>query len=104
MSRAVRIELSLRYVLLLLSALAVFGVAIGAGVPIVPAWIDRAKRMAAIGPAIMPTGNYRSDLKRLADFYRDAYPDNPRFKEIDRDVRDAPSLSKPEPNGLGDPP
>jgi 1-acyl-sn-glycerol-3-phosphate acyltransferase len=81
-----------------------YHIAIGAGVPIVPAWIDRGKRMIAIGPGMLPTGNYRSDLRRIADFYRAAHPDNPRFKEIDRDVRDMPSLSKPESNGLGDPP
>jgi 1-acyl-sn-glycerol-3-phosphate acyltransferase len=80
-----------------------YHIAVGAGVPIVPAWIDRGKRMAAIGPAIMPTGNYRSDLKRIAEFYRAAHPDNARFREIDRDVRDTPGLSKPEPDGLGGP-
>ena len=52
--------------------------------PIVPAWLDRRQRRAAIGPPIMPTGDYAADLKRIADFYRAIQPDNPRFRQIDR--------------------
>lgn len=77
-----------------------YHIAVGAGVPIVPAWIDRSKRRAGIGAPIMPTGDYRADLKRIADFYRAAQPDNPRFEEIDRDA-ELPGLSKPGPNRLG---
>src|SRR6478736_6339127 len=49
----------------------------------------------AIGAAIRPTGDYAADLKRIAGFYRTREPDNPRFGQIDRDVRDIPGL----PNG-----
>ena len=58
----------------------------GAGVPIVLAWIDRKRRRAGIGPAIWPSGDYRADLDRIAAFYRAAWPEQPRFREIDRDV------------------
>jgi 1-acyl-sn-glycerol-3-phosphate acyltransferase len=80
-----------------------YHIAMGAGVPIVPAWIDRRTRKAAIGPPIQPTGDYASDLKLIADFYRAAQPDNPRFREIDREFRGSPGLSKPDMDGLGDP-
>ncbi|MEO7787002.1 MAG: lysophospholipid acyltransferase family protein [Sphingomicrobium sp.] len=62
-----------------------YHIALGAGVPIVPAWIDRAQRRGAIGPAIMPSGDYRRDLAKLAAFYRAIQPDQPRFAQIDRD-------------------
>jgi len=80
-----------------------YHIAIGAGVPIVPAWINRRTRKAAIGPAIRPAGDYVADLKRIADFYRAQEPDNPRFGQIDRDVRDIPGLPNGAVNGLGDP-
>ena len=74
-----------------------YHIAMGAGVPIVLARIDRPRRMIQIGPAIMPTGDYRADLRRIAEFYRSADPDEPRFAEIDRE----PPLSNPAPNALG---
>lgn len=80
-----------------------YHIAMGAGVPIVPAWIDRRTRKAAIGPPIQPTGDYASDVKLIADFYRAAQPDNPRFREIDREFQGSPGLSKPGGDGLGDP-
>lgn len=73
-----------------------YHIAIGAGVPIVPAWLDRRTRRAAIGEAMLPTGDYAADLRRLAQFYRAAWPDNPRFREIDA------GLPNPDPNRLGD--
>lgn len=78
-----------------------YHIAAGAGVPIVLAWIDRDKRVGAIGPALQPTGDYHADLKRIADFYRAMEPDNPRFRAIDRDSREKTGLSKPAAHGLG---
>ena len=63
-----------------------YHIAMGAGVPIVPAWIDRKRRLGALGPAIWPSGDYRADLERIADFYRQAWPEQARFREIDRGV------------------
>ena len=60
-----------------------YHIAMGAGVPIVPAWIDRNRRRGALGPVIWPSGDYRADLERIATFYREAWPDQPRFREID---------------------
>ena len=74
-----------------------YHIAIGAGVPIVPAWLDRRTRRAAIGEAMLPTGDYAADLRRIAQFYCAAWPDNPRFREIDA------GLPKPDPKRLGDP-
>ena len=80
-----------------------YHIAVGARVPVVPAWINRRTRRAAIGPAIRPTGDYAADLRRIADFYRTQEPDNPRFGQIDRDVRDIPGLPNGAVNRLGDP-
>ncbi len=74
-----------------------YHIAIGAGVPIGPAWLDRRTRRAAIGEAMLPTGDYAADLRRIAQFYCAAWPDNPRFREIDA------GLPKPDPKRLGDP-
>jgi 1-acyl-sn-glycerol-3-phosphate acyltransferase len=70
-----------------------YHIAMGAGMPIVPAMIDRKQRLAVIGEPMVPTGDYASDLQRIALFYRSRQPDNPRFKAIDRDVEDQPGLS-----------
>ena len=61
-----------------------YHIAVGAGVPIVPAWLDRDRRRAEIGPAIWPSGDYKADLGKIADFYRTAWPEQPRFREIER--------------------
>ena len=72
-----------------------YHIATAAGVPIVPAWLDRGQRRAAIGPAMIPTGDYRADLHRIAEFYRVTQPGNPRFANIEGD------LSNAAPDGLG---
>lgn len=56
-----------------------YHIATRAGVPIVPAWLDRKTRRAAIGPAMMPSGDYEADLEKLMAFYRAALPSHPRF-------------------------
>ena len=63
-----------------------YHIALGAGVPIVLAWIDRKRRIGAIGPVIHPSGDYRADITRIADHFRAAWPEQPRFREIDRDA------------------
>ena len=63
-----------------------YHIAIGAGVPIVPAWIDRKRRIGALGSAIWPSGDYKADLGKIAEFYRTAWPEQPRFREIDRNA------------------
>ncbi|MCB2065793.1 MAG: 1-acyl-sn-glycerol-3-phosphate acyltransferase [Erythrobacter sp.] len=60
-----------------------YHIAMGAGVPIVPAWLDAASGKAGFGEAIMPTGDLRADLLRLAAFYRQHMPDCPRFAVLE---------------------
>lgn len=81
-----------------------YHIAMGAGVPIVPAWIDRRTRRGKIGAAIMPSGDYRADLARIAAFYREAQPDHPRFAMIDRPEGDSDDLSNPGHKRLGEAP
>lgn len=78
-----------------------YHIAMGAGVPIVLGWLDRGQRLVKIGPAIIPTGDYRADLGRIAEYYRSLDPDQPRFAEIDRDPSPKPLLSKRARNTLG---
>jgi 1-acyl-sn-glycerol-3-phosphate acyltransferase len=61
-----------------------YHIAIAANVPIVPAWIDRSRQKIGIGPALNPSGDYRADLKTIADWYRAQWPEQPRFQLIDR--------------------
>lgn len=56
-----------------------YHIALGAGVPIVPAWVDNAVMRGGIGPAIVPSGDYAADLRRIAEFYRSKMPDHPKL-------------------------
>ena len=60
-----------------------YHIAHGAGVPIVPAWVDHARKLGGMGPAIMPTGDYRADMARLIAFYRSVMPDCPRWDVLE---------------------
>ena len=66
-----------------------YHIAHGAGVPIVPAWVDNARMRGGLGPAITTTGDYRADLARLAAFYRSVMPDHPRVLAIDAETSNA---------------
>lgn len=78
-----------------------YHIALAAGVPIVPAWLNLDQRLVKVGQAIFPTGDYRADLTRIAAFYRAREPGNPRFREIDRDAPAKPALSKSAADPLG---
>ena len=52
-----------------------YHIAMAAGVPIVPAWVDNAKLVGGMGEPIMPTGDYRADLAKIAAFYREKRPE-----------------------------
>lgn len=54
-----------------------YHIADGAGVPIVPAWVDNATMQGGLGPAIAPSGDFAADLRRIAGFYRSVLPDHP---------------------------
>lgn len=59
-----------------------YHIALGAGVPIVPAWVDHARMIGGIGPAIMPSGDFTADLKLIAEFYRSVLPDHPKLSVL----------------------
>lgn len=59
-----------------------YHIALRAGVPIVPAWVNNANMTGGLGPAIMPTGDYAADLAKLAAFYRAAMSDCLRFERL----------------------
>ena len=46
-----------------------YHIAVGAGVPIVPAYIDWTSRTAGFGDIFSPTGNADSDIAKLRAFY-----------------------------------
>lgn len=47
-----------------------YHVALKAGVPMLPGYLDYAKREAGIGPAFVPTGNVDEDIEKIKDFFR----------------------------------
>ena len=59
-----------------------YHIALKAGVPIVPAWVNHATMKGGIGPAIMPTGDYAADLAKIAAYYRSVMPDCLRFERL----------------------
>ena len=64
-----------------------YHIAMAAGVPIVPAWVDNAKLVGGMGEPMMPTGDYRADLAQLAAFYRDKRPDCDRFVALEKSTQ-----------------
>jgi 1-acyl-sn-glycerol-3-phosphate acyltransferase len=54
----------------------------GAGVPIIPAWVDNVNMRGGIGPEIPTTGDFLADLKKIADFYRSKMPDHPKLAKL----------------------
>jgi len=54
-----------------------YNIALRAGVPIVPAMMDYRLKIVALGPAILPSGDYGKDMAHLAAFYRDCTPRHP---------------------------
>ena len=67
-----------------------YHIAHGAGIPIVPAWVDQARRRGGVGKPLWPSGDYRSDLLKLAEFYRTKRPDCARFDKLARIAATAP--------------
>ena len=46
-----------------------YHIAVGAGVPIVPAYLDYRRRRVGMGMPLIPTNDVDGDLKKLKDFY-----------------------------------
>lgn len=54
-----------------------YWIARGAGVPIVPCYLDYARREVGIGPVFRPTGSLERDLEEIRAFYADKTPRHP---------------------------
>lgn len=59
-----------------------YHIALGAGVPIIPGWLDYGAKRGGLGPAIMPTGDYAADMARIAAYYESVLPGHPRLSAI----------------------
>ena len=55
-----------------------YHIAMGAHVPIVCGMMDYATKTGGLGPAIWPTGDYRADMAKVAEFYRSVTPKHPK--------------------------
>ncbi|MEZ5680671.1 MAG: lysophospholipid acyltransferase family protein [Erythrobacter sp.] len=60
-----------------------YHIAMAAGVPIVPAWVNNDTMRGGLGEPIVPTGDYRADLARIIAFYREKRPDCERFAAVE---------------------
>ena len=60
-----------------------YHIAMAAGVPIVPTWVDNDTKMLGFGPPIMPTGDYAADLATIAAYMRSKLPDYERYKVLE---------------------
>lgn len=64
-----------------------YHIAVGAGVPIAPGYLDYARRIGGFGPPLTPTGDIDADMEILSDFYKDKagkYPDRFGAVRVDR--------------------
>ena len=64
-----------------------YHIAMAAGVPIVPAWVNNATMIGGLGEPIMPTGDYAADLAKIAAFYREKRPDCDRFVALEKSAQ-----------------
>jgi len=64
-----------------------YHIALGAGVPIVPAWVNQRTRRGGLGEPIWPSGDFSADMTKIAAFYRTRMPDCPRFAVLDEQAR-----------------
>ena len=56
-----------------------YHIALGAGVPILCAWVDHARKLGGIGAVIEPTGDYAADMAKMAAFYDSVMPGHPKL-------------------------
>ena len=71
-----------------------YHIAMAAGVPIVPAWVNNAKLVGGMGEPIIPTGDYRADLAKIAAFYREKRPDCDRFIALEKSTQTVGEMKK----------
>ncbi|MEE9433162.1 MAG: lysophospholipid acyltransferase family protein [Sphingorhabdus sp.] len=54
-----------------------YQIAVAAKVPMVMGMMDYEKKSGGLGPAIMPTGDYQADMKKIMEVYRSVVPRHP---------------------------
>jgi len=54
-----------------------YHIALGAQVPMVVGLMDYGRKVGGLGPAIMPTGDYRADMRQVAEIYQSVTPKHP---------------------------
>ena len=59
-----------------------YNIALKAGVPMVPGFMDYNRKVVGLGPAMIPSGDYEKDLATLAAFYAPVTPKHPELKTI----------------------
>ena len=65
-----------------------YNIAKAAGVPIVLAYADNAKRTIGFSEPMMPSGNYGEDLLKIAEWFRSKIPDLDRYKVLEQQAKD----------------
>lgn len=70
-----------------------YHIAMAAGVPIVPAWVNHETMRGGVGKPLFPTGDYQADLAKLAAFYREKRPDCDRFVALEKSARTVKDMS-----------
>ena len=60
-----------------------YHIALGAGVPIVCAWVNNETMRGGLGPEIMPSGDFAADMARIAAYYRSVMPGHPKWAAFD---------------------
>lgn len=60
-----------------------YHIALGAGVPIVCAWVDNQTMRGGLGPEMALSGDYGADMARIAAFYRATMPGHPKWAAFD---------------------
>lgn len=58
-------------------------VALEAGVPICLGYLDYANKVAGVGPVIHPTGDIKTDMHQIMEFYKDIKGKHPELFELD---------------------
>ena len=64
-----------------------YHIAHGAGIPIVPAWVNHATKRGGLGEPLYTTGDFHADLAKLAAFYQEHRPDCDRFDMLMKQAR-----------------
>ena len=64
-----------------------YHIAMAAGVPIIPTWVDNTTNVIGFGPPIMPSGDYATDLMKIATYMRSQLPDYDRYKVLEAQAK-----------------